>query len=101
MPDVGATLAAVETASGRRATRVGKPDKYALGVILKDHFGDDASEVDLSKICYVGDNIQTDIYFSKNSGIGSVLVLSGLAKLEIDEQEIRAAQPDFILEKFA
>ena len=40
MPDVGATLAALETACGRKAQRVGKPNKYALTQILKDHFAD-------------------------------------------------------------
>ena len=102
MPDVGATLAALETAAGRKAQRVGKPDKYALGVILRDQYGEEgADKVDKSRVCYVGDNIATDVYFSKNSGIGSVLVLSGLAKLEKDAEDIRKAQPDFILEKFA
>ena len=43
MPDTGATLAAVETASGRKAVRVGKPDVFALGAILEDHFKDQES----------------------------------------------------------
>ena len=61
MPDVGATLAALETASGRTATRIGKPDKFAMGEILKDHFADEQArwaEPDyLKQFCYVGDNI--------------------------------------------
>ena len=40
MPDTGSTLAALETASGRTAVRVGKPDVFALGAILEDHFKD-------------------------------------------------------------
>ena len=34
MPDVGSTLAILETASGRTAARVGKPNPYAFTTIL-------------------------------------------------------------------
>ena len=37
-PDVGATLAALETACDRKAFRVGKPGDFALKVMLEDHF---------------------------------------------------------------
>lgn len=87
-PDVGATLAALETACYRKAVSVGKPNKYALEVMLEDHFGSERDQWEssdyLSQFCYVGDNIETDLYFSKNTRIGSVLVLSGLAKIEKD-----------------
>ena len=46
----------------------------------------------------MGDNIDTDVYFAKNSGIGSVLVLTGLEKTP---EDVAKAQPDFILSKFA
>ncbi len=49
----------------------------------------------------MGDNIDTDMYFCKNAGIGAVLVLSGLAKIEKDEERIVKASPDFVIEKFA
>ena len=49
----------------------------------------------------MGDNIATDVYFSKNAGIGSVLVLSGLAKMDKDAAEIAKAAPSYIIEKFA
>ena len=37
-PDVGATLASLETACNRKAFRVGKPGPFALQVMLEDHF---------------------------------------------------------------
>ena len=40
MPDVGAQLGAIETATGRTALRIGKPSTYAFKVILEDHFKD-------------------------------------------------------------
>ena len=36
----------------------------------------------------VGDNLDTDIKFGKNSGIGTVLVLTGLAKTETHQAQI-------------
>ena len=82
MPDVGATLAALETACQRKAYRVGKPGAFGFKQMLQDHFSEERDQWEnpefLSQFCYVGDNIETDIYFCKNAGIGSVLVLSGL-----------------------
>ena len=37
-PDVGATLAALETACDRKAFRIGKPSNFALSIMLEDHF---------------------------------------------------------------
>jgi len=91
-PDVGATLAALETACNRKAHCVGKPGSFALGVMLADHFGgerDRWSDPDyLKQFCYVGDNLWTDVGFGNNSGIGSVLVLTGISKLEQHSEEI-------------
>ena len=104
MPDVGATLAALETASGRRAHRVGKPCEFGLQAILADHFLEEQAQWSnadyLSQFCYVGDNIDTDVYFSHNAKIGSVLVLSGLAKAT-DSDKIQRANPTFVMETFA
>ena len=38
MPDVGATLRAIEASCGRKAFSVGKPGPYALKAILEDYF---------------------------------------------------------------
>lgn len=102
MPDVGATLASLETACGRKAERIGKPDKFAFGQILQDHFADEQDRWSdpeyLRQFCYVGDNIDTDVIFAKNSEIGSVLVLSGINK---KPEEIERASPSFTLAKFS
>jgi ribonucleotide monophosphatase NagD (HAD superfamily) len=105
MPDVGATLASIECASGRKATLIGKPHPYALQFMLQDHFMNEQERWTdpefLRQICYVGDNLETDIGFSKNSGIVSVLVLSGMTgKTPEDMAKIKEIQPDFVMEKF-
>lgn len=104
-PDVGATLAALETACDRKAFRVGKPGSFGFEMMLEDHFADEREQWQqpeyLSKFCYIGDNVETDMYFSKSAGIGSVLVLSGLAQLDSHAEEIQRANPSFILDRFA
>ena len=104
MPDVGSTLASLEKVSGRKATRVGKPGTFALEAILGDHFDKDRNrwkeEAFLKQFCYVGDNLQTDIRFGKESGIGTVLVLSGITS-ERDVDKIEQIKPDFVLKRFS
>ena len=48
----------------------------------------------------MGDNIATDILFGKNTGIGTVLVLSGLTKADEDRERISEIQPNFLLQSF-
>ena len=84
MPDVGATLRAIEASCGRQAFTVGKPQPYALNIILQDHFQANKDSWDdpsfRSKIVYIGDNMFTDVMFAKNAGIKACLVLSGMTK---------------------
>lgn len=40
-PDVGATLEAIEVASSRKATRIGKPELFCFQTILEDYFLED------------------------------------------------------------
>ena len=60
MPDVGATLRAIEASCGRKAFTVGKPQPYAFKVILEDNFQKDKEKWDdpdyRKKFVYVGDN---------------------------------------------
>ena len=106
-PDVGATLKAIEVASGRQAVRVGKPEPHCLEVILSDFFAADKekwkSKEFLSKFLYVGDNLETDIMFGKKSGIDTCFVWSGITKFPpSDETSKRLAEikPDHIMSAF-
>lgn len=73
MPDVGATLRAIEASCGRKAFSIGKPQPFALKIILQDHFSatkDAWDDPDFkSKIVYIGDNMNTDVGFARNAGI--------------------------------
>ncbi|OXB60883.1 hypothetical protein ASZ78_014435 [Callipepla squamata] len=68
--------AAVETASGRKAVVVGKPNTYMFDCIV-ERFG-----VDPSRTLMVGDRLETDILFGKNCGLSTILTLTGVSRLE-------------------
>ena len=70
-PAGGVMAAALEHATGRVATLVGKPSKI-LGDMLESGLG-----VDLSASLFVGDRMDTDIEFGHNNGCDTCLVLSG------------------------
>ncbi|XP_013917001.1 PREDICTED: SH3 domain-binding protein 1 [Thamnophis sirtalis] len=75
-PGTGSLTAAVETASGRKATVIGKPNTYMFECIV-ERFG-----VDPSRMLMVGDRLETDILFGKNCGLDTVLTLTGVSHLE-------------------
>ncbi|XP_054844789.1 chronophin [Eublepharis macularius] len=75
-PGTGSLTAAVETASGRKATVIGKPNTYMFECIV-ERFG-----VDPSRMLMVGDRLETDILFGKNCGMDTVLTLTGVSRLE-------------------
>jgi HAD superfamily hydrolase (TIGR01450 family) len=73
-PGTGAILAAVEVASARTATIVGKPEPQLLLTAL-DRLGEGSTLV-------VGDRIDTDLGAAAAAGLDSALVLSGGARRE-------------------
>ena len=70
-PGAGAILAAVETASGQRATVVGKPHRPLFDAALERAGSRNA--------LMVGDRIETDIAGAAAAGIDAALVLTGAA----------------------
>jgi 4-nitrophenyl phosphatase len=70
-PGAGALLAAVETASGARATVVGKPHRPLFDAAVERAGTDQA--------LMVGDRIETDIVGALHAGLDPALVLTGAA----------------------
>jgi HAD superfamily hydrolase (TIGR01450 family) len=68
-PGTGAVLAAVETASGREAALVGKPEPQ-LFVTALERLGEGRTLV-------VGDRIASDVEAAKRAGLDAALVLTG------------------------
>jgi len=91
-PGTGATLAAVETASGKSAEIGGKPEP---------HLFDEARQLieGAERVAMVGDRIASDIVGAQRAGLATVLVLSGATSRE----QAKAADPppDFVLDDLA
>jgi HAD superfamily hydrolase (TIGR01450 family) len=68
-PGTGAIVAAVETATGRKATVVGKPEPQLFLTAL-DRLGDGRTLV-------VGDRLDADVAAAAQAGLDAALVLSG------------------------
>ncbi|XP_050792034.1 SH3 domain-binding protein 1 [Gopherus flavomarginatus] len=86
-PGTGSLMAAVETASGRKAVVVGKPNTYMFDCIV-ERFG-----VDPSSTLMVGDRLETDILFGKNCGLATVLTLTGVSRLEEAQAYMASESP--------
>lgn len=99
-PGTGAILAAVETASGRRAEIAGKPERHlfeiageALGPSSQSRgsFGkqDVRKEPRDLRVAMIGDRVSSDIEGGRRAGLATILVLSGTTSRE----QAAAAEP--------
>lgn len=75
-PATGALIAPIEIATGKKAYFVGKPNPLMLRHGLKK------IECHSSEIVFVGDRMDTDIIAGIESNVDTVLVLSGVTKME-------------------
>jgi HAD superfamily hydrolase (TIGR01450 family) len=91
-PGTGATLAAVETASGKRAETAGKPEPYLF---------DQARELipKADRVAIIGDRIASDIEGGRRAGLGTILVLTGACTRA--DAEAAAPPPDHVIESLA
>ncbi|HEY5815901.1 MAG TPA: HAD-IIA family hydrolase [Solirubrobacterales bacterium] len=88
-PGTGATLAAVETASGKRAETGGKPEP---------HLFDQARALipNASRVAIVGDRIASDIEGGRRAGLITVLVLTGACTRA--DAEAATPPPDHVID---
>ncbi len=91
-PGTGATLAAVETASGKTAEIGGKPEP---------HLFEQARRLigDASRVAMVGDRIASDIEGGRRAGLSTILVLSGACSRE--QAASADPAPDLVLDDLA
>ncbi|HEV2791596.1 MAG TPA: HAD-IIA family hydrolase [Solirubrobacterales bacterium] len=92
LPGTGAVLAAVETATGRRAEIAGKPERHLFEMAAAAIGGD-------GRLAMVGDRISSDIDGGRRAGLETVLVLSGTTSRE--EAEAASPGPDHVVENLA
>lgn len=91
-PATGSILAAIETAGGRPAVVVGKPEPIVFGIAREALTG-------CERIGVVGDHLVSDVLGAKRAGLDAILVLSGVTTRA--ELERAIVQPDLVLESLA
>ena len=92
LPGTGATLAAVETASGKTAEIGGKPERH-LFELAREMIGG------AEHVAMVGDRIASDIEGGRRAGLETILVLSGATSAA--EAEAADPAPDHIVDDLA
>lgn len=91
--DVGSIVAALEYASNRSSTLVGKPAAAFFATAGK------SLGVPLETIAVIGDDLESDALGGKNAGGFGLLVRTG--KFRPDQLEQASAQPDAVLDSLA
>ena len=72
MPGCGPFISFLESACGKQAEVVGKPGSFFF------EWAQDEHHMDVRRCLMTGDNLETDIAFAHNTGMDSLLVLSGV-----------------------
>ena len=75
-PGAGSVISAIETASGIKATIIGKPEKFVFQLAL------DRANCSPEEAIMIGDRLDTDILGAQIIGIQTGLVLSGVTPKE-------------------
>jgi 4-nitrophenyl phosphatase len=88
LPGAGALLAFIQTGTGVKPTTIGKPGPIMFQQAVKRLGGT------RENTAMVGDRLTTDILGAKNAELNSILVLSGVTKLE--DVKTQNIEPDFI-----
>ncbi|XP_008333423.1 pyridoxal phosphate phosphatase-like [Cynoglossus semilaevis] len=103
LPGSGSLTAALEVASGRKATVIGKPSRFMFECISSQFSG-----VDPAQCLMVGDRLEVDMLFGSNCGLDTMLTLTGVSQIE-EAQEYRNSEltsnhsfvPDYVVDTIA
>jgi len=100
LPGTGAFIKAIEVASGREATILGKPEAFMFQAIKDTH------NVDPARTIMIGDRCDTDILFGKRNGVRTLMVGSGIHSLKevmewvkSDDSYKHSLVPDFYISR--
>ena len=91
----GAMVGAIRGCTGVEPTLVGKPSPLMIDY-MEQKFG-----LDRSRICMVGDRLDTDILFGNDNGLKSCLTLSGVTSEEKLLSPDNAVRPDYYVDSIA
>ncbi|KAL6600621.1 hypothetical protein ACP70R_045421 [Stipagrostis hirtigluma subsp. patula] len=87
-PGAGTMVAAVSCSVQKEPIVVGKPSSFLMDFLLKSF------NLETSRMCMVGDRLDTDILFGQNTGCKTLLVLSGCTTLPELQDASNTIHPD-------
>jgi phosphoglycolate/pyridoxal phosphate phosphatase family enzyme len=90
----GSFVAAIESASGKKAFVAGKPNPAIFDLISAEHHG-----IEKDACLFIGDNLHTDIMFANGAGVDSLLVLTGVTETHRLDDLLKAhdsGKPTFV-----
>ncbi|MDD2715918.1 MAG: HAD hydrolase-like protein [Candidatus Wallbacteria bacterium] len=95
--DMGPLTAALEYASNREATILGKPSRQLFELIAKNY------SVELSEMAMVGDDLEFDVLLPKKLGLCGILVKTGkyLPEQALKTSALYSVRADHELERFS
>ncbi|KAJ4836691.1 Phosphoglycolate phosphatase 2 [Turnera subulata] len=88
-PGAGCMVAAICGSTEREPIVVGKPSTFMMDFLLQRF------EVSTSRMCMVGDRLDTDILFGQNAGCKTLLVLSGVTTQSTLQDPSNKILPDY------
>ncbi|KAJ6863920.1 2-phosphoglycolate phosphatase 2 isoform 4 [Populus alba x Populus x berolinensis] len=88
-PGAGCMVAAMCGSTEREPIVVGKPSTFMMDFLLQKF------HINTSKMCMVGDRLDTDILFGQNAGCKTLLVLSGVTTQTTLQDPSNSVQPDY------
>nr|XP_018677467.1 PREDICTED: phosphoglycolate phosphatase 2 isoform X3 [Musa acuminata subsp. malaccensis] len=88
-PGAGCMVAAVCGSTQKEPIVVGKPSTFLMDFLLERF------QIDTTRMCMVGDRLDTDILFGKNAGCKTLLVLSGVTSMLDLQDPSNEIHPDY------
>ncbi|KAF5742827.1 phosphoglycolate phosphatase 2-like [Tripterygium wilfordii] len=88
-PGAGCMVAAICGSTEREPVEVGKPSTFMMDFLLQK------LSISSSRMCMVGDRLDTDILFGQNAGCKTLLVLSGVTSESNLLDTSNTIQPDY------
>ncbi|XP_052202938.1 phosphoglycolate phosphatase 2 [Diospyros lotus] len=88
-PGAGCMVAAICGSTEKEPIVVGKPSTFMMDFLLQKF------HISTSRMCMVGDRLDTDILFGQNAGCRTLLVLSGVTTQSSLQDPSNHIQPDY------
>ncbi|KAL0306031.1 UNVERIFIED_CONTAM: Phosphoglycolate phosphatase 2 [Sesamum radiatum] len=92
-PGAGCMVAAVCGTTQKEPIVVGKPSTFLMEFLLKKF------NIPTSRMCMVGDRLDTDILFGQNAGCRTLLVLSGVTNISDLQDSNNHIRPEYFTDK--